>query len=194
MKVKWRERACVWSLTRHMKALVWHRQHSERLVLWSRQHQRTRWTSRAAVLRCHTHNISFSSQFTVYKCRFDLESSSVMQRNYLHAHYYSNADSFGDRIPESLRCCSNEWLCKGDAVSIHRCTGLDGHWYAWASLICPRSKGQFSTQTQQSYSRLSLIIKWWRNVVRDPFNDWRIIYSWNPFGNESHLQCFYGWI
>lgn len=133
---------------------------------------------------------------SVYKCRFDLESvhSSVMQRNYLHAHNYSNADPFGDRIPESLRWCSNEWLCKGDVVSILRCTGLDGHWYVWASLICPCSKRQFSTQTQQSYSRLSLIIKWWRNVVKDPFDDWRIIYSWNPFGNESHLQCFYGWI
>lgn len=89
---------------------------------------------------------------------FDLESvcSSVMQHNYLHAHYYSNADPFGDWIPESLILVLN---------------------------------ASFSSQTQQSYSRLSLIIKWWRNVVRDPFNDWRIIYSWNPFGNESKVIC-----
>lgn len=67
----------------------------------------------------------------------------------------ANTDTFDDRIPESLKWCHNEWLCKGDLISNRSYSvewdKLDRQWYLWACVgTLPKASHDVKTKTMFS--------------------------------------------
>lgn len=152
IKVKWGERElpcmCVWSLAAHESARVTQTAFRDACVVIKTASE-TRWTSRAAVLRCHTHThtqqkICQSSQFT---------STALVWRLcvFIHkAELLSSCSLLLQTLNLLVTGCQNLWgdvVMNDDAVSIHRCGDVMCAWLGWASLLKPITT-EFSTQTQ----------------------------------------------